>query len=202
MPIQICVEPPETIAAYGSSPITFRVESQLRVVPQEGGLGGLLLVEESVRPYIKDYDAITGGPVHWPDRWDLSGWGFLAAFENGRRVGGAAVAHSEPSVVLTGTAGETAVLWDLRVDANHRGQGVGRQLFESALSWARERNCRRLEIETQNINVAACKFYARQGCELIAINRNAYPSLSHETQLIWQKLISQEPGSGRTDSTQ
>ncbi len=192
MPTQIRVELPETIAAYGSVPIAFRVESQLRVVPQEGGLAGLLLVEESVHPNIKDYDAITGGPARWPDRWNLSGWGILAAFENGRRVGGAAVAHNEPSLVLTGRAGETAVLWDLRVDWNSRGRGVGRQLFESALAWARERNCRRVEIETQNTNVAACKFYARQGCELIAINRNAYPWLSHETQLIWQKLISQE----------
>ena len=192
MPIQIRVELPETIAAYGTVSIAFRVESQLRVEPQEGGLGGLLLVEESVRPYIKDYDTLTGGPARWPDRWNLSGWGILAAFANGRRVGGAAVAHNEPSMVLAGTGGETAVLWDLRVDTEHRGKGVGRQLFESAISWARERNCRRLEIETQNTNVAACKFYARQGCELIAINRNAYPSLSHETQLIWQKLLTRE----------
>ncbi len=192
MPIQISVELPENLAAYGSIPIAFSVESELRVVPQEGGLGGLLLAEEKVRPYVKDYDAESGGPKHWPDRWNLSGWGIFAAFEHGRRVGGAAVAHGEPSVVLTGTAGETAVLWDLRVDANHRGQGVGRQLFERTLSSARERTCRRVEIETQNINVAACKFYARQGCELIGINRNAYPRLSHETQLIWQKILSQE----------
>ena len=194
MAIQIRVELPGTIAAYGTVPIAFRVESQLRVVAQEGGLGGLLLVEETVRPYIKDYDSVTGGPAHWPNRWNLSGWGILAAYENGRRVGGAAVAHNEPSLMLPETAGETAVLWDLRVDTEHRGRGVGRQLFDKALSWARERNCRRVEIETQNINVAACKFYARQGCELIAINRNAYPQLSHETQLRWQKSLSQEPG--------
>ena len=189
MPIEICVELPETIAAYGTVPIAFLVESQLRVVPQQGGLGGLLLIEESVLPYVKDYDAITGGPVNWPNRWNLQGWGILAAFEDGRRVGGAAVAHNEPSLGLAGTDGETAVLWDLRVDTKHRGQGVGRQLFESAVAWALERNCRRLEIETQNTNVGACKFYARHGCDLIAINRNAYPCLSHETQLIWQKWL-------------
>jgi GNAT superfamily N-acetyltransferase len=192
MPIEIRVELPETIAAYGTVPIAFRVDRQLRVVPREGGVGGLLLVEESVPPYMKDYDAITRGPVHWPERWNLAEWGILAAYEDGHRVGGAVVALNEPSLVLTGAPEETAVLWDLRVDTEHRGRGIGRQLFESALAWARGQNCDRLEIETQNTNVGACKFYARQGCELIAINAKAYPSSSHETQLIWQKLLRQE----------
>ncbi len=176
------------MAAYGAVPIAFSVESQFRVMPQEGGLGGLLLVLEPVCPYIKDYDADSGGPTRWPDRFEMSEWGILAAHDNGRRIGGAVIAYNEPSLVLTGTPEETAVLWDLRVEWAHRGRGIGRQLFESALSSARDQNCQRLEIETQNINVAACKFYARLGCELIAINRNAYPRLSHETQLIWQKL--------------
>jgi GNAT superfamily N-acetyltransferase len=189
MPIQIRAEFPETMAAYATIPGDFLVESQLRVMPQEGGMGGLLLADEPVSPYIKDYDADSGGPKHWPDRWNMCGWGILAAYEDGRRIGGAVIAQNEPSLVLTGQPEETAVLWDLRVDWAYRRWGIGRQLFESALSWAREQNCRRLEVETQNTNVNACKFYARQGCELIAINRNAYPRLSHETQLIWQKWL-------------
>jgi GNAT superfamily N-acetyltransferase len=190
MPIQISVELPETMAAYGTIPGAFLVESQLRVMPHEGGMGGLLLAHEPVSPYIKDYDASSGGPKDWPERWNMSGWGILAAYDDGRRIGGAVIAHKEPSLVLAGQPEGTAVLWDLRVDWAYRRRGVGRQLFERAESWARDRNCRRLEVETQNTNVNACKFYARQGCELIAINRNAYPRLSHETQLIWQKWLS------------
>ena len=47
-----------------------------------------------------------------------------------------------------------------------------------------------MEVETQNINVSACRFYARQGCVLSAVNRFAYPELPDEVQLIWRKDLS------------
>jgi hypothetical protein len=40
-------------------------------------------------------------------------------------------------------------------------------------------------VETQNINVPACRFYAAQGCELRGIHPNTYPELPHEVQLLW-----------------
>jgi hypothetical protein len=40
-------------------------------------------------------------------------------------------------------------------------------------------------VETQNINVPACRFYARQGCVLGAIHPDAYPDLPDEVQLLW-----------------
>ena len=43
-------------------------------------------------------------------------------------------------------------------------------------------------IETQNINVNACRFYAKQGCKLGGINRYGYgdhPQVKHEVMLIW-----------------
>jgi hypothetical protein len=43
--------------------------------------------------------------------------------------------------------------------------------------------------ETQNINVAACRFYAKQGCTLSAINRFAYRDCPEEVQLIWRKEL-------------
>ena len=33
----------------------------------------------------------------------------------------------------------------------------------------------------------ACRFYAKQGCELAAIHRFAYPELPNEVQLLWYK---------------
>ena len=42
-----------------------------------------------------------------------------------------------------------------------------------------------MKVETQNINVPACRFYARMGCELGTIDRFAYPDLPGETQLLW-----------------
>ena len=67
-------------------------------------------------------------------------------------------------------------------------QGIGAALFARAANWARQRGCTQLKIETQNINVPACRFYAAQGCELGVIHRHAYaghPQMADETMLIW-----------------
>ena len=48
-------------------------------------------------------------------------------------------------------------------------------------------DCTHLKIETQNINVPGCRFYASQGCRLGEINQFGYadPRVSHETMLVW-----------------
>lgn len=81
-----------------------------------------------------------------------------------------------------------AVLWDLRVHPDYQRRGVGKQLFETAVAGARAQGCRVLGLETQNVNMPACRFYARQGCTLGAIHRYGYrgiPSVAHETMLLW-----------------
>jgi GNAT superfamily N-acetyltransferase len=82
---------------------------------------------------------------------------------------------------------DLAVLWDLRVAPEARGQGVGAALFQAAEAWAAARGCRQMKVETQNVNVPACRFYASQGCVLGAIHRFAYPELPHEVQLLWYR---------------
>jgi GNAT superfamily N-acetyltransferase len=84
---------------------------------------------------------------------------------------------------------DLAVIWDLRVGPAYRGRGVGSALFAAAQSWAKAQNCRQLKVETQNVNVTACRFYLRQGCTLGCINRFAYPLLPEEVQLLWYKDI-------------
>jgi hypothetical protein len=66
---------------------------------------------------------------------------------------------------------------------------VGGRLFAAAEGWSLGRRCRWLEVETQNVNVPACRFYARQGCVLAAIDRFAYPDLPEEVQLVWRKTL-------------
>ena len=82
---------------------------------------------------------------------------------------------------------DLSVLWDIRVAPNARGRGVGSALFERVEAWALAQGCRQLKVETQNINVPACGFYARHGCELRAIHHAAYPELPEEIQLLWYK---------------
>jgi hypothetical protein len=61
-------------------------------------------------------------------------------------------------------------------------------------AWGRLKECRELKVETQNTNVAACRFYARQGFRLTQANYGAYPELPNEVQLIWRKVVNgQQP---------
>jgi GNAT superfamily N-acetyltransferase len=117
----------------------------------------------------------------------MSNWRLFAAWSDGRRIGGAAVVFNTPGVDMLEGRKDLALLWDIRVTPEVRGQGVGSALFRVAEEWARGKGCRQLKVETQNINVLACKFYARQGCVLTAVDQLAYPGLPGETQLIWHK---------------
>lgn len=201
MDVRIREEPLTALSALGKIPIAFDVERVLEVRALEHGLGGLLLTERALpAPLRKDYDAIAGeGPARWAERFDIDRWGLLAAHGETRWIGGAVVAFDTPGVMMLEGRRDLAVLWDLRVVPEHRGQGIGTALFHAAAEWAAKRECRQLKIETQNINVPACRFYARQGCTLGAIHRFAYPTLPDEVQMLWYKDLSahSSPLSGR-----
>jgi GNAT superfamily N-acetyltransferase len=189
--MEIREESPDALAEYASIPIAFEVREVLDVEPVDGGLGGLRLSARTLdAPYVKDYDAIPGNhPTEWPVRFDLRGWGILSAWAEGARVGGAVVAFDATDVEMLEGRRDLAVLWDLRVAPRMRGQGIGTVLFEAAVRWAAARGARWLKVETQNVNDAACRFFARQGCTLGAIHRFAYPDLPDEAQLLWYKEI-------------
>jgi GNAT superfamily N-acetyltransferase len=184
---------PATLTEYATIPIRFEVRSRLRVVEEAGGLAGLRLIAEPVQPpYVKDYDAGEAGepcgPLRWPLQFDVSRWALFLARSGDLPVGGATLAHATPAVHLLDGRSDLAVLWDLRVRPGWRGQGIGTALFGHAAAWARERACRQMKVETQNINVPACRFYSARGCHLGAIHRHAYaasPALADEVMLLW-----------------
>ena len=185
--MEIVEEGAEVLSEYGQVSIAFTVATRLRAKPVDGGLGGLRLVEEKVEPpWVKDYDAHDGeGPSRWAKRWDLSNWAVLSAFEEERRVGGAVVAWNTNGVNMLEGREDLAVLWDIRVCPERRGQGIGRRLFARAADWTRARGCRQLKVETQDINAPACRFYARQGCVLGGIDCHAYCEYPDEAMLLW-----------------
>lgn len=187
--VRILEQTPDDLEAYGSVPIAFEVCSILKVdFVGVNGLGGLSLNEEEVAsPWVKDYDC-DGGPARWMAR-DISHWGILSAFSEQRRVGGAVVALNTEGLNFLEGRDDHAALWDIRVDPKLRGHGVGKRLLEHSLNWARQRSCVLMKIETQNINVPACRFYASQGCQLGAVHRFAYADYPDEVKLIWYKSL-------------
>jgi GNAT superfamily N-acetyltransferase len=198
MSIEVIEEPLAALADYARIPIAFAVGEIFDVAVRDGGLGGFALAERRLAaPYVKDYDAVESEhPAQWARRFDVSNWGLLAAHSAGGRVGGAVVAFDTPGVNMLEGRKDLSVLWDIRVAPEARGRGVGAALFRAAERWAAARGCRQLKIETQNTNAPACRFYARQGCELGVINRFAYPELPHEVQLLWYKKLSPGAASG------
>ena len=90
---------------------------------------------------------------------------------------------------MLGGRDDVAVLRDIRVSPRERGGGIGSALFRAVGGWAAARGFRWLKIETQNVNVPACRFYHKMGCALGAIDRFAYPGQPAEAQLLWWKTL-------------
>lgn len=189
MNLSIRQETAAQLPLYAQIPIAFMVHRILEVVPE--GLSGIKLVERDISlPYLKDYDALAGeGPLQWAKCIDVRYWSFWGAYQGEKRVGGAAVAFKTEGLGLLEGRQDLALLWDLRVAPRARRQGVGVALFQAVEGWARAQGCRQLKVETQNVNLPACRFYAQQGCHLGGIWRFAYPDLPEESQLLWYKTL-------------
>lgn len=81
-----------------------------------------------------------------------------------------------------------AYIDDLAVAPGFRQRGVGRALLQRAKEWAVEKDCPGLMLETQDINVPACRLYQSFGFELGGFDRLLYRGLdpaTHEIALYW-----------------
>jgi streptothricin acetyltransferase len=85
----------------------------------------------------------------------------------------------------------TVFVWNLMIDLDFRRQGFGRRLWFRALDYARDCEARAIMIETQNTNIAACRFYAEMGCKLVGLNEAFYTndSSTSEVALFWTYLM-------------
>lgn len=68
-------------------------------------------------------------------------------------------------------AGRDCLVEDVYVDEAARGAGLGRALMEGVIDRARERGCRRMELDTNERNEAAVALYESLGFSAVA---NAY----------------------------
>jgi GNAT superfamily N-acetyltransferase len=67
--------------------------------------------------------------------------------------------------VSTAEGGRVLLLEDVIVRSEHRGGGLGRQLVEHVLAWAREQGMTRVTLLADRDNHAALDFYRRLGFE-------------------------------------
>ena len=191
MTLTIVEEPPTQLVEYAQVPMGFTVaerfdDQALMALRDDATVQGVAVSP----PYWKDYDAyLDGHPSEWPRQFDLSRWTILAAYDRTRRVGGAVVIVDDPQIDLLRDCPTCALLWDVRVAPDARRQGVGSALLEAAEERARERGARSLRVETQDVNVPACRFYHAHGFRLERTTPGAYAELPNEVQLLWRKAL-------------
>lgn len=178
-------EPIEKLSTYSEISIAFEVKSIFNITGDDPATAEFK--ETSVEfPWIKNYDGIKDeGPTRWGKCWDISNWGLLVAYDGDTKIGGCVLTFKTDGVNKLEGRDDLTVMWDIRVAENYRGKGIGRALFQAAIKWAKQRNCTEIKIETQNINVSACKFYEKQGCKLYSIKRGIYKNLPDEIELMW-----------------
>lgn len=85
-----------------------------------------------------------------------------------------------------------AYIDDLAVEEKYRRQGVGRRLMDSAIEWAKARGFPGIMLETQDINVPACRLYASCGFALRGFDTHLYKALdpaTDEIALYWYLMF-------------
>lgn len=82
-----------------------------------------------------------------------------------------------------------AYIEDICVARESRGQGVGGALIRKAVKWAKGKGLSGLALETQDVNLLACRFYAKQGFEIGGVNTMLYQNFREpvckETAIFW-----------------
>lgn len=163
------------------------VHSEYVVKRIDGGLGGLLLEEKAVNPYIKDL-SIYEKAVEYEKQFDITNWRFFMAFDGEIPIGAMTIAGTTPGLNMLSGRDDTCVLWDIRVADAYKHQGIGGHLFAMGVKAAKEDGYLQMVIECQNNNVTACKFYRKQGAVLSKVDMYAYyfdPAIRNEVQFIW-----------------
>ena len=177
---------------YSRIPSGVEVNSVLDIELLQDGLGGIVFRERELdNPLMKYFEEEPDEIIIWPETFDTSNWAIITAEEDGKLIGGLAVACRNPEIVnnriLMGID-DLAVVWDIRVHPDYRRQGIGTKMFRKAIDWSRNKGYKQMSVETENTNLPACRFYIKQGCRLGGINRFAYyhyPAYSQEIQLEW-----------------
>ena len=152
---------------------SFTVEGELCLVAEDGRIG---YTERPVPPYVKRYDPEVFDVEAYLNRPDHAAW---LAYVGGQ-IAGRILVHENWN--------RFAIIWDIAVNPPFRRQGVGRRLMEQAIGWARQRELPGVMLESQNINLAACRLYESCGFVLGGFDgylyRGAMPG-TREIALFW-----------------
>lgn len=79
-----------------------------------------------------------------------------------------------------------ALIEDIAVAKDGRQKGIGTLLMNKAIEWAKQQKLLGLMLETQDINVAACRFYAKNGFQIGGVDTMLYTKFfANEMAVFW-----------------
>lgn len=73
---------------------------------------------------------------------------------------------------------------DFAVDAQFRRRGIGRAMMQKVVDWAKAKHLPGIMLETQDVNVPACRFYENFGFRLYGFDTYLYKGLNPNTDEI------------------
>lgn len=158
---------------FGESDSSFIVSSKLLLHAEDGRIGYTVV---DVPPYTKDYGRRRTDFAEFADSTDQTA---IIAYRHDEVAG---------QLMLRDDWTKYALIHDLVVDPKHRRQGVGRALIGYAVEWAKSAGFPGLTLETQNINVPACRLYESCGFELRGFDTQLYKGqnpATDEIALFW-----------------
>ncbi|WP_336786677.1 GNAT family N-acetyltransferase [Paenibacillus sp. MMO-177] len=82
-----------------------------------------------------------------------------------------------------------ALVEDIGISGSWRQQGIGTRLLEKAVEWAKQHHQIGLMLETQDINLSACRFYASNHFIIGGLDTMLYSKFStaHEKAVFWYR---------------
>lgn len=167
-----------TIALVDTFDRSFVVNSRLVLSAADGQLRTQIVpVPNFIKTYPRDEIDYTTFLDH-PDKV------IFLAYRDARAIG---------QIVLLKSWNRYGYVQSLNVDAPFRGGGVGQALLEKGIEWARQKNLPGVMLETQDINVSACKLYERAGFRLGGFDKFLYTPFHMdppETALYWYLIFS------------
>ena len=164
-------------------PMIIEIDRIIKISKEGNNFGGInySFSEEDVPKYSHDFDIAE--PVLGWRKYGTGSWGFFMAYDDGKPIGAATVAAKSPELKMLDGRDDIALLWDMRLPAEYRRQGIGQRLFDMAVEWSTGGGYKMMKIECQNTNLPAARFYEKQGAELVVINPHAYNT--EKTMFLW-----------------
>ena len=82
------------------------------------------------------------------------------------------LAYATYNLIYYTWVGKSIYMDDLYVKSEYRGQGIGRDLIESVLTFAKENGCHKVRWQVSEWNERAIEFYKSLGAEIDAVEKN------------------------------